>query len=155
MKPIRTAAVLLALSIGLGLAGCGGDDVSSDEVPVNAPELTVPRDNPEDDPLASGADEDGGDTRTSTNEEDPDVKIEPSDGADSSGGGTSGSGSTGGGTAPPAATAAPPAATTAPNTGGASPPGQGGEATPAPNTGGADGGGDFEDFCNQNPGACP
>ena len=129
-----TALLLVAL---LGLAGCGGNEVAADEVPGSPPTLSLPPDEqPEadsgssDDSSADSADEDTGADAGTTEDAATD---------------TSG---TGGTTAAPdtAATAAP----EAPATGGTEP-----EPTAPESTGGA--GGDeqqFEDFCNQNPGAC-
>ena len=134
MRPSRTSLLALplaALTLALAAAGCGGSQVAADEVPGNPPVLQVPTDA---DLGATGSNASGS---TSADEE------SDSSGADSS---TADTGTSSGGTttAPQAATATPePQATSAPNdtTGGTQPP----PGSPPEQ---------FEDFCEQNAGAC-
>ena len=132
-----TALLLVAL---LGLAGCGGSEIAADEVPGSPPTLSLP---PDEEPAAAEDSGSNADSDSSSTEKDTGADTGATDDA------ATDTGSTGGTTAAPdtAATAAP---EEAPATGGTEP-----EATAPESTGGA--GGDeqqFEDFCNQNPGAC-
>jgi hypothetical protein len=124
----RTPLLLLVLSALL--AGCGGNQIAADEVPVEPPVLTIPTD-AEAAPGAAAATEDD----TSSGDEDADADATPTPTADA---GTSGAGTTGGTTGGTAPAATPtPAATTAPN-----------------NTGGAQADEGLDQFCADNPGAC-
>lgn len=155
-----TAAALVALGIATGaVAGCGGDDTTEAEVPATPPELGIPHDRNAGGSLDAG--DDGGDDPTQTTT-DPSVTIETtgddtgsSSPSTSSGGATGGS--TGGDTGGAPATQQPkPSATTPPSqTGGSQAPGTGGnqQGGGAPDPGGANGN-DFDQFCDQNPGAC-
>ena len=121
-------ALLALLAVIPGVAACGGDDEISDAVPRTTPELTIPTATTE----APAPDDGGGSTTTSTTS-------------------TSTTPATGAGGAAPAAPAQPAPAQPAPATGGQAPTDQG----QGDDTGGAAaGGGEFEDFCAQNPGAC-
>ncbi len=118
-------ALLAVLALTPVLAACGGDDEVSDAVPRSTPELTIPTATTEA-PAADGGD--SGSSTTST---------------------TSTSTTPAGGAAAPATPApAAPAQPAAPATGGQAPSDQ------STTGGSAAGGGEFEDFCAQNPGAC-
>jgi hypothetical protein len=120
------ACVLVALGLGGGaLAGCGGSDQASQVEPVTAPPLTVPGEETFTDTTPEST------TETSTT--DGGQAPEPS-----------------GGTPTPTPTPAP-AQPNPGQSGGAASPDNNAGAQPAPKGSPA---GRFEDFCNQNPGAC-
>jgi len=125
MRRQRPLTLLAVLTLAAGLGACGSDDELSNQIPKTSPDLTIPTG-------TTDAPADAAATTTSTT-----------------------STSTTQSAAPPAAVtppaAAPPAAPPAGSatTGGQAP------ATGQSTTGGAQaGGGEFEDFCAQNPGAC-
>ena len=140
MRAPRTKllALLLAL-VALAVAGCGGSEVASDEVPGNPPALTVPSDGD----IGSGA---NSDSSSSSNPSD-------SNSTDSTDNGTT----TGSTTTTPQAQA-----TTAPSTTDGTSGGTAAPTTPTtPDTATNDqappAGSDaqqFENFCEQNAGAC-
>ena len=141
MRAPRTKllALLLAL-VALAVAGCGGSEVSSDEVPGNPPALAVPSDgdiggsNADSSSSASGSNSSGAGT------------------TDSTGTGTT-TGSTG--TAAPTATTAP--STTDGTSGGTTAPTTPSTDDTATNDQAPPAGSDaqqFENFCEQNAGAC-
>jgi hypothetical protein len=128
----RTHLIALLVAVpALAAAGCGGSQVSADEVPGSPPALTVPTDS---DLGAAGSNADS--TSGSADES--------ADSADSGASADTGADDTG--TTAPAdvgTTAPAPEATTAPEeTGGAAPPPAGSPPE------------QFEDFCEQNAGAC-
>ncbi|HWC27733.1 MAG TPA: hypothetical protein VG474_14180 [Solirubrobacteraceae bacterium] len=125
-RPLTLLAVLALASVP---AACGADDELSTQLPKTAPDLTVPTDTTEgraaDTPTTAT-------TATSTT-------------------------TTGAPAAPPPAAAAapPPAAPPPAAPGGSATTGGQAPATGQSTTGGAPaGGGEFENFCAQNPGAC-
>jgi len=135
MRHARPFTLLLILATAL-LTGCGGNQITADEVPLEPPALSLP-DNPDAAPGAGGGSGDVADA-------DADADATPTPEADAAGttsGGTSSGGtapgSTGGTTPPPAATPTP-AATQA----------------PAEDTGGAQADEGLDQFCADNPGAC-
>jgi cytoskeletal protein RodZ len=138
-------AALAALLLGAGLGACGGERVSED-VPKTTPEITVSEEDLAG--LSGGSDptlEDRSTSTTSTT-----TSTTPSDTSS-----PPSSGSAAPSTATPDAGGATPApaepAPTTPDTGGATQD-QGG-ATDEGDSGDTGGAG-FEDFCQQNPGAC-
>lgn len=157
----RTAAALIALGLGTGvIAGCGGDDSSEEEVPATPPELGIPHDR-----NAGGQLPTGGDQTPSKTTTDPSVTVETTGGDDAAdsgapSGGDTGADDTGGAPATQQPSQAP-TQTPPSQTGGSAAPGTG---NPAPDTGGDQGGAnpgpggadgnDFDQFCDQNPGAC-
>jgi hypothetical protein len=127
----RTSLLAVLLAAPALAAGCGGSQIAADEVPGSPPALTVPSD------TELGA---AGSNADATSGSNADESADSADGGASADGGTADSG-----TAAPEATATPaPAATRAPedSTGGAEPPPAG--STPE----------QFENFCEQNAGAC-
>jgi hypothetical protein len=142
--PLRAVVLALLAACTLALGACGGDDSYGDTVPRSTPELTPPAGG---DALAGTGNADGTST-TSTDETTTDETP----------GGTGGTGGTGTATTPaPAATQ--PAAPSGAGTGGAATPTT--PTTPAqpePDAGAGTGGaspGEFSQFCQDNPGACP
>jgi hypothetical protein len=135
-SPRTSLMALLVAVLAIAAAGCGGSEVASDEVPGAPPAITVPTDSD----LGGG----GGDGNNSA--DNADSGAEENDSSTEDGAADPGTAEpeataeppaeTGGGTAAPEATAAPDTATndTQPEPG--SPPEQ------------------FEDFCEQNAGAC-
>lgn len=122
--PARVLTLLTILALAFGLAACGSDDEPSPEIPRASPDLTIP---------TTTTEEPAADTATTATTSTTDTTTTPV-------------------TPPAAATpqtpAAPPAPAGSSTTGGAAPTGQS-------TTGGATtGGGEFENFCAQNPGAC-
>ena len=128
MRRQRSLTLLAVLALTGGIGACGSDDELSVEIPKTTPDLTIPTGTtPAPAPATTTA-------TTSTTDASP---TQP---------------------APPPAAAAPPAVTPpappagSPTTGGQTPQAP---ATGQSTTGGAQaGGGEFEDFCAQNPGAC-
>lgn len=123
----HAVALITVVALSAGLGACGSDDEVSGEIPRTTPDLTIPT-------ATSDAPATETTTTPSTTTTTPTTP--------------------GAGAAPPAASggqspATPPAAPQgSPKTGGATPQGQS-------TTGGAQaGGGEFENFCSQNPGAC-
>ena len=133
MRSARRSPLLLIVLAAL-LAGCGGNQIAADEVPVDPPVLTIPTDADAAPGATSAADEDE-DTDSADEDADGDATATPTaePGTGGSAGGTTGGGTGGGTSAAPEAT---PTATAAPNTGGAE----------------ADEG--LDQFCADNPGAC-
>jgi hypothetical protein len=124
--------VLIGAVLALAAAGCGGGEVAADEVPGSPPALTVPSDNDigggsnnASGNSGSGSSNDSGDEETDGETGTAEPTATPTPEPDASGGATA-----------PEATAAPDTAAndTPPEAG--SPPEQ------------------FEDFCEQNAGAC-
>ncbi len=125
----RPLTLLVALALTGGLSACGSDDELSAPLPRTSPDLTIPSETTE-----SRAN-DAATSTTSTTSTTAAPAATPPPAA-----------------APPAAAAPPPPAapSASPTTGGQAP-ATGGQST----TGGAQaGGGEFENFCAQNPGAC-
>ena len=127
MRRQRSLALLAVVALCGGLSACGADEELSTKVPKTSPDLTIP-------------------TGTTPAREDVTETTQTTSTTDSPGGVV----------APPAPVTPPPAtppaapATGSPQTGGQAPD-TGGQST----TGGAQaGGGEFENFCAQNPGAC-
>jgi hypothetical protein len=145
MRLARRTPLLLVVLAAL-LAGCGGNQIAADEVPVDPPVLTIPTDE-DAAPGAATADADADENATDeeTTDEDADADAdaaataEPGTGGAAptaepgTGGGTTGGGTTGGAQAQPTAapTQAPPA-----------------------DTGGAQADEGLDQFCADNPGAC-
>lgn len=129
MRRHRLLSLLAVLTLSGGLSACGSDDELSTQVPKTSPDLTIPTGTTEAPAAATTTDTTATTATTATTQA----------------------------VTPPAA-AAPPAAATPPappagsaTTGGQAPAPPSGQST----TGGARaGGGEFEDFCAQNPGAC-
>ena len=135
MSRVRPAllALLAGFLLAVGVAACGGQQISADEVDAPPPELTIPAGSG--DALAGGA--------STTSTTDTTSTTETTDDADANDDATNGSGSTGGTAAPaPAATPAPTAA-----------PQQDSAQNDAPPPAGS-GAQKFEEFCEQNAGAC-
>jgi len=128
MRP-RPVVLLAALALAAGLGACGSDDEVSGAIPSTTPDLTIP--------TATSDAPEGTDTTSTTSTTSTSTT-------------TTGAGAA----APPAAGSAPPAAAPPPA---ASQGGQttGGAPSGQSTTGGAQArGGEFENFCSQNPGAC-
>ena len=136
MRFARRSSLALILLAAL-LTGCGGDRIAAEEVPGDAPVLTIPTDAD----AAPGASTADTDDETANEDADGDEADATPTADPATGGGTS-SGTTGGsstgGTAP---TAAPTAAATA-------------TAAPPEDTGGATADEGLDQFCADNPGAC-
>ena len=141
MRPLRPLLPIALAAAGVGLGACGSGTVSSDE-PKATPPLTVPR-TPGDTGgriLVNPSEQTGQSTTSTTT-----TTTTPA-----SGGTTT--------------TTAPAPSTPAPTV--TAPPQSGGQVAPGTQTGGGTGGGgtqttqapsggaQFQDFCNQNPGAC-
>lgn len=124
----RSLTLLAVLTLAGGLGACGSDDELSTQVPKTSPDLTIP----------TGTTESPADAAATTTSTTATTAT-----------------TTTSGTTPPAAVTPPAAATPpAPPAGSATTGGQA-PATGQSTTGGAQaGGGEFEDFCAQNPGAC-
>jgi hypothetical protein len=134
MRFARRSSLLLILLSAL-LAGCGGNQIAADEVPVDPPVLTIPSD-PDAAPGATTAGTDDADKTDQDADADATPTAEPGTSGSTSSGGTTSSGSTGGTAATPAPTAA-------------------ATATAAPeDTGGATADEGLDQFCADNPGAC-
>lgn len=126
MRRQRPLTLLAVLAVTAGIGACGADDELSVEAPRTSPELTIPTGTTEA-PAAA--------TTTATTDT---TAATPTTQAP----------------APPAAAAPPEPAPPAPPAGSATTGGQA-PATGQSTTGGTQaGGGEFEDFCAQNPGAC-
>ena len=130
MRFARLSSLLILLLAAL-LSGCGGNQITAEEVPVDPPTLTIPS-NPDAAPGASTADADDDNAEDDADGDEADA-TPTADPATS--GGTS-SGTTGGSAATPAPTAEPTATAAPEDTGGAT----------------ADEG--LDQFCADNPGAC-
>jgi hypothetical protein len=143
--PVRIrAAVLVVLALcGVSLGACGGDDSYGDKVPRSTPELTPQAGA---DALVPDQDSTSGTDTTSTDEST--TTTTPSTGA-GAGAGTAAGGASAGTQTTPAQPQQPSG-----STGGATTPTQ-----PQPSTGGSGTGGtspgEFNQFCRDNPGACP
>jgi hypothetical protein len=147
-------ALTAALALSVGAASCGGTQISADEVESAPPELTIPSQSEESaDVLAEPGEDAPSSSSGDSDSADPDAPTDSGAGAgdDPATGGASapnagsGSGSDSGSSTPqPQATAAPsnPGASEAPE--------------PSTNsTGGSQAGTEkFEEFCQQNAGAC-
>jgi hypothetical protein len=122
--PARCLTLLTILALAFGLAACGSDDTPSPDIPRASPDLTIPTTTTQEPAPA--------DTTTTGTTSTTDTTTTPV---------------TPPAAATPQAPAAPPAPAGSATTGGAAPTGQS-------TTGGATaGGGEFENFCAQNPGA--
>ncbi len=122
---MRRAVALLALCLSFGLGACGGQEIRADEVPGPPTDL----------PLPPGSEALGGDA--------------PTGGAEAPAGGA-------GATPTPTPTATP-EATATPEGGASAEPAapEAEEETAAAGTEGAtESGAEYEEFCDQNPGAC-
>ena len=119
----------VAVFLALGVAGCGGSEVEYQEVPGDPAEITLPDRTPAADAAASATDEDA-----ATEEAAPTATATPADAT-----GTTTDGTT---TEEPATTEATPA-----------PAVEDGETNDEPPVPGSDAE-RFEDFCEQNAGAC-
>ena len=128
MRRQRPLAVLAVIAACAGVSACGADEELSTKVPKTSPDLTIPTGTTPARPADTPADT----TTTATTTTPADGQVTPPASV-----------------TPPPAT--PPPATGSPQTGGQAPQ-TGGQST----TGGAQaGGGEFDDFCAQNPGvAC-
>ena len=125
----RPLALLAVVALAGGLSACGADDELSTQIPKTSPDLTIPT----------------GTTPARADATTPATTTTQTTTTEASGAVT-----------PPAAAAAlpaappPAAATGSPQTGGQAPQ-TGGQST----TGGTSaGGGEFQNFCSENPGAC-
>jgi hypothetical protein len=127
MRRQRSLTLLAVLAIAAGLSSCGSDDELSTPVPKTSPDLTVPTGTTAARPADTTTP-----TTTTTTSTAPAVTPPAA--------------------APPPATPPPAAAPGSATTGGQAPAtGATGQST----TGGTlAGGGEFENFCAQNPGAC-
>jgi hypothetical protein len=136
MRFARRSPLLLILLAAL-LAGCGGNQIAADEVPVDPPVLTIPTD-ADAAPGATTADSNDAEQTDKDADADADADATPTAEPGTGGAATSsgGSGSTGG----TAATPAPTAAATA--------------TAPPEDTGGATADEGLDQFCADNPGAC-
>lgn len=125
MRRLRPATLLAVVALTGALTACGSDDELSPVVPKTSPDLTIPTG------TTAGRPDDATTTTSTTTTSTTQQAAPPA------------------AVAPPAAPppAAPPPAS--PTTGGQAP------STGQSTTGGAQaGGGEFENFCAQNPGAC-
>jgi type II secretory pathway pseudopilin PulG len=129
----RTALLTIIAVLPFAAAGCGGDQIAADEVTVEPPTLTIPKDTKL--------------TTTTRADADADATPTPTETADAA---TGTSGTTAPSTGGTSGTTAPPAGGTTGGTTG------GGTTTTAPpaDTGGASADQDFDKFCANNPGAC-
>jgi len=124
MRRQRLLSLLAVLTLAGGLAACGSDDELSTQIPKTAPDLTIPT-GTTDTPAPART------TPTTTTSTTTTQSVAPP------------------AVTPPAAAAPPPPPAGSATTGGQAP------ATGQSTTGGAQaGGGEFEDFCAENPGAC-
>jgi hypothetical protein len=135
-RSTRTSLMaLLVAVVAFAAAGCGGSEVASDEVPGPPPALTVPSDND----IGSGG-SNASDSTSSQDGTDSSTDSSADSGAADSGATDSPTATpapdTSGGTAAPEPTAAPDTATSDQPPAAGSPPEQ------------------FENFCEQNAGAC-
>ena len=120
----RLLTLLTVLVLAFGLGACGADDEPGADIPRTSPDLTIPTTTTEEAPA------DATTTGTTSTTDTTTTPVTPP------------------AAATPQAPAAPPAPAGSSTTGGAAPTGQS-------TTGGATaGGGEFENFCAQNPGAC-
>lgn len=140
---MRTYVLALLAVAGLGLSACGSDSSSHDVVPSTLPDLTAPQGSGAlAKPARSGTDTTGGTTSTpsgSTSTPSSGTTGTATQGGTSSGGAApsgTGQGGTGGAGSGGTASGGTSSGTTTGNTGGASP-------------------GEFNQFCQDNPGACP
>ena len=134
MRFARLSPLLIILLAAL-LAGCGGNQIAADEVPVDPPVLTIPS-NPDAAPGATTADSDDENAEEDADGDEADATPTADPAASGGTSAGSGSGATGGSAATPAPTAEPTATAAPEDTGGAT----------------ADEG--LDQFCADNPGAC-
>lgn len=131
MRRHRSLAVLAVLASCSGVTACGSDDELSTQVPKTSPDLTIPTGTTEarpDDAATTTATT----TTATTPAPAPQQQAAPPAAA-----------------SPPAAAPPPPPASGSPQTGGQAPQTQ----APQSTTGGTQArGGEFDDFCAQNPG---
>jgi hypothetical protein len=128
----RTSLMALVAVLIFAAAGCGGSEVSSDEVPGAPAAITVPSDN---DLGSGGSKADNSGSSADEDNSSADNSADSADGATPTPTATPAP-DTSGGAAAPEATAAPDTATSDQPPDAGSPPEQ------------------FEDFCEQNAGAC-
>jgi hypothetical protein len=131
---VRCLALLTILVLAIGLGACGSSDEPSADIPRTSPDLTIPTATSAALPSQASA------TTTSTTATSTAPAAPPA--ASSS--------------APPPAAPPPPAPQGSSTTGGQAPTQGQGQGQGQSTTGGAQaGGGEFDNFCAQNPGACP
>ena len=142
-RALAVLAAVLAAAPSLTLAACGGDSSSGDVAPKSTPTLTVPAGA---DALAAEGDGGSSTTGTTSTTDTTDTTTDPTATQAPSAAPTPTQ-------APaPTQTQAPPASTA----GGASPQAEEPEGSDTTGNGGGTGGaGDFNQFCQDNPGACP
>ena len=128
-RVFRRGLAVVAALLALGVAGCGGSEVEYQEVPGDPAEITLPDRTPAGDAADPAAEDDAAAAEEATATATP----APADGT-----GTTTDGATGAAT--PAAEATPA-------------PAEDGETTDEPPVPGSDAE-RFEDFCEQNAGAC-
>ena len=131
MRFARRAPLLLIVLASV-LAGCGGNQIAADEVPVDPPVLTIPVDADAAPGAATAADADADADADAYADADATETATAEPGT----GGTTSSGTTGGTTGGTAATPTPTAT------------------APPENTGGAQADEGLDQFCADNPGAC-
>jgi hypothetical protein len=136
-------ALLAGLLLSVGVTACGGEKVSADEVTLPPPELAIPESA---DPTPGGDSTADSGNDSSTTDEDSGQSTTGEDDTAGSGSGaataTPAPGNTGGSAAPSQPTATP-APTQAPDS-------SANDTAPPAGSGAQK----FEEFCEQNPGAC-
>jgi hypothetical protein len=142
--PIRAAVLAVLVACGLALGACGGDDSYGDKVPRSTPELTPQAG--ADALVPDQASTTGTDT---TSTDDSTTTTTPSGAGAGAAAGAGGGGASAGAQATPAQPQQPSGAT-----GGATTPTQPQQSTGGAGTGGTSPG-EFNQFCRDNPGACP
>ncbi len=154
-RPAATtlAALLAGLSLSVGVAACGGEQIAADEVAAPPPELTLPTEGNEKgaDALAGDASSEDADAKSTNGDEDENKSSDSStDSTDDTSGGATAPSTGGSAPAAPQATAAPS------NPGAAQAPAQQQQDNSANDTAPQPGSGaeKFEEFCQQNAGAC-
>lgn len=147
MRARALSVALAALALGAGVAACGGEQVS-DRAPATTPPITVSEDDLAG--LSGGDDSTLEDRTTSTTDSTATTPDEEAAAPADTGAAAPDTGAA----TPPAETPAPaaetPAETPADDTGGATDDPAPAEEGDSGDTGGAG----FQDFCQQNPGAC-
>jgi hypothetical protein len=141
-RVLALLATALVFSAGFGLAACGGGSTTGDVVPKSTPDLTAPAGS---DTLAAGATTNQTTTTSTDTTGTTSTSTTP---------GTTSTGATSG--AAPQTTTTQPQSSTSGTTTTAPPSSTGGQT--GTTTGGSTGGtssGQFNKFCQDNPGACP